>query len=718
MTSYPSFVPKKHSSAKRNIQSAKAMLWPALAGLLMLSAPLSGQRGQETPSAYSRWTHGPSQAESTFPIGVWLQSPENAARYKAAGVNFYVALWQGPTEAQLKALKAADMPVICEQNAVGLAHREDPGIIGWMHGDEPDNAQAITDPATGKQSYGPCVPPSRIVADYARIRAADPTRPILLNLGQGVANDAWIGRGAGAKLEDYATYVGGGDLISFDVYPVTGLDRADSENFLWYVPKGVDRLTKWTAGRKPVWNCIECTQIGSDRKPTPHQVRAEVWMSLIHGSKGLIYFVHQFKPAFNEHALLDDPAMLAEVTAINRGIQSLAPALNSPTIENAATVVSSAPETPIDIMVKRKGQYLYLMSALTPCLADALPNAQEVQSYRSTRHGAQKSASHPDARRDAAHGSKLLTEFRKSFERPHVPLKPAFVSSETRNGLLYEKLTVASEAGVRVPLLVVSKAGVASRRPAVVCLHGLGGNKEGFTGSLEEFARRGFVGVALDARYHGDRAGNLSQAMIDSFRTGREHPYIWDTVWDTWRVLDYLQTRRDVDRNRLGVMGISLGGHTTWMVSADPRVKAVVPCISVCSWRWQIEHEGYVQRVRNVQGAFDAVVKDMGEQTVTPRVVATAWEHWLPGIPSRWDCQDILGAMAPRPLLILGGDTDPVAPLEGTMVAFNVIEKAYARTHAADNLQMIIAAHSGHTVTAEHNRAMYAWFERWLTPIQ
>jgi len=40
-------------------------------------------------------------------------------------------------------------------------------------------------------------------------------------------------------------------------------------------------------------------------------VRAEVWMALIHGSKGLIYFVHQFKP-FNEHALLDDPALLAD----------------------------------------------------------------------------------------------------------------------------------------------------------------------------------------------------------------------------------------------------------------------------------------------------------------------------------------------------------------------------------------------------------------------
>ncbi len=321
-----------------------------------------------------------------------------------------------------------------------------------------------------------------------------------------------------------------------------------------------------------------------------------------------------------------------------------------------------------------------------------------------------------DSRHAAPNSAKLLAAFRKSFERPHVPLAPIVVSEEMQEGLRVEKVTVASEAGVRVPVLIVSKPGEGSRRPAVVCLHGLGGRKEDFTGSLKEFARRGFVGVAVDARYHGDRTGNLSQAMIESFRTGKEHPYLWDTVWDTWRVLDYLQTRSDVDKNRLGVMGISLGGHTTWMVSADPRVKVAVPCISVCSWRWQLAHEGYGQRVRNLQGAFDAVRKDMGETEITPKVVATAWEHWLPGIPSRYDCQDILGAMAPRPLLILGGDSDPVAPLEGTREAYAVIEKAYDHAHAADHLQMIIAEHSGHAVTAEHYKALYAWFDRWLKP--
>lgn len=114
----------------------------------------------------AQWKKGLPQDPGYFPIAVWLQSPANAARYKAAGINLYVGLWEGPTEAQLAALKAAKMSVICDQNTVGLAHRDDPTIVGWMHGDEPDNAQPITDPVTGKKGYGPCIPPVRIVADY------------------------------------------------------------------------------------------------------------------------------------------------------------------------------------------------------------------------------------------------------------------------------------------------------------------------------------------------------------------------------------------------------------------------------------------------------------------------------------------------------------------------------------------------------------------------
>ena len=307
-----------------------------------------------------------------------------------------------------------------------------------------------------------------------------------------------------------------------------------------------------------------------------------------------------------------------------------------------------------------------------------------------------------------------LQAFRASFERPRCPLAPEVASTETKDGLLREKVWISSQEGTRVPFMVVRAAGEPRRLPVVICHHGLGGKKEGMAAYTDDLARRGFVGVAIDARYHGDRAGDVQAAMGEAFKSGKEHPYLWDTVWDTWRVMDYLETRPDVDRERVGVMGISLGGHTTWMVSADPRVKVAVPCIAVCSWRWQLEHEGYTQRVKNLSAAFDVVKTELGEKEVTPKVVAAAWHRWLPGIPEKYDCQDVLSAFAPKPLLILNGDSDPVAPLEGVKLAVSDIEKAYHRAGAPDHLRVIIAEKSGHTVTAVQRDAMFEWFDRWL----
>lgn len=330
-----------------------------LAGLL--GGCLLTQAGgpESAASAPARFANAPALSDpGFFPIAVWLQNPSRAAAYRKAGFNLYVGLWRGPTEDQLAALKAAGLRVICDQNAVGLRHRDDPTILGWMHGDEPDNAQRRPD----GQGYGPPIPPERIVADYRRLRAADPTRPVLLNLGQGVAWDGWRGRGVRtAHPEDYAEYVQGGDIVSFDIYPACHRSP-EVAGKLWYVARGVERLSAWAGPGRRVWNCIECTHIQNpDARATPEQVRAEVWMSLIHGSRGLIYFVHEWQPRFNEAALLDDPAMLAMVTRINRRIASLARVLNAPSTPELARV-EAAPSGRIAMMVKHVGGTLHLFA--------------------------------------------------------------------------------------------------------------------------------------------------------------------------------------------------------------------------------------------------------------------------------------------------------------------------------------------------------------------
>jgi hypothetical protein len=318
---------------------------------------IGGEAVASTP--YVQWENGPDHDDGFFPIAVWLQNPRNAARYRQAGINTYIGLWRGPTEQQLAELKSAGMKVICGQNEVGLKHIDDETIVGWMHGDEPDNAQSL---GAGR-GYGPPIPAENIVADYNKIRRADPSRPVLLNLGQGVAWDGWYGRGVRTNHpEDYPEYVKGCDIASFDIYPAVH-SSPQVAGKLWYVAKGVERLAAWTEGKKTVWNCIECTRIQNPKtKATPREVRCEVWMSIIHGSMGLIYFVHEWEPRFNESALLSDAEMLSAVTATNKQIHDLAPVLNSPTMPKAADVKSDNEQVPVGFMVKRHKGWLYVFA--------------------------------------------------------------------------------------------------------------------------------------------------------------------------------------------------------------------------------------------------------------------------------------------------------------------------------------------------------------------
>ena len=238
----------------------------------------------------------PIRRSRVFPIGVWLQQPRDAAHYKAAGINLYVGLWQGPTARQLAALKKAGMRAITMQNKLGPDPRYRDTIVGWLHQDEPDNAQAHNPKWLTKWlGYGAPVSPKKIAAASRRILAADATRPMFLGLGQGVAWDGWRGRGSRINHpEDYPAYVRSGDIVAFDIYPIGHPDKAISGR-LEYVARGVSRLVEWSRDGQRVWNTVAASGIHVDRiKLTPSQLRSQVWMSLIHGLRGIVYFVHLF----------------------------------------------------------------------------------------------------------------------------------------------------------------------------------------------------------------------------------------------------------------------------------------------------------------------------------------------------------------------------------------------------------------------------------------
>lgn len=308
---------------------------------------------------YSGWVNGPRHDADFFPIAVWLQSPHRAEQFKQAGINVYVGLWKGPTAEQLSALKTAGMKVVCDQNDLALGSPDRDIIIAWMHGDEPDNAQ----PLPNKAGYGPPISPEKIVDDYVQLQKRDPSRPVLLNLGQGVAYDDYIGRGVRRNHpEDYPQYIRGADIVSFDIYPAVH-DKPEVAGKLEYVAKGVKRLREWANESQIVWNCIEASRISNVAvKPTPAQIKTEVWMSIIHGSRGIIYFVHQFEPNFREASLLDDPELLSAVTAINRRVQQLSSVINSPSTIDAIKIAPTTSRDEIAYVNKTKEGKAFTLS--------------------------------------------------------------------------------------------------------------------------------------------------------------------------------------------------------------------------------------------------------------------------------------------------------------------------------------------------------------------
>ncbi|SKB38040.1 alpha-amylase family protein [Daejeonella lutea] len=299
-----------------------------------------------------------------FPIAVWLRSTSNAQAYKSNGINMYIGLWRALDQKQLSELKTANMKVICRPNTFGMANLQEASIYAWMHDDEPDNAQL--NKVTKK--YDPCIDPALIINGYEEIKKKDPSRPVYLNLSQGVAWQNWYGRGTCTGNTDMYKvanngYLKGCDIASFDIYPVNNSDAETKDN-LFYVAKGIDNLNMWSEGKKPVWCWIETTAIHpkSLRKPPPAEVKAEVWMALIHGAKGIGYFCHSFKEPQDEAALLHDKDMIAAIKVINTQITSLAGILNSPTTYLFASAASSNAATPVDIMTKRDKNAEYIFA--------------------------------------------------------------------------------------------------------------------------------------------------------------------------------------------------------------------------------------------------------------------------------------------------------------------------------------------------------------------
>lgn len=329
--------------------------------------------------------------------------------------------------------------------------------------------------------------------------------------------------------------------------------------------------------------------------------------------------------------------------------------------------------------------------------------------------------------------AQVKADFLKLLDRPMVPLEVHVGGpSPSIPGLNCERVDFATEKHPdgtleRVPALVVRPEGLnaGERRPAVIVLHGTGGTKEGLRPWLERLAHRGFVAVAIDGRYHGERAHGekgtwmYNEAIVRAWRSKsgepQAHPFYFDTCWDVWRTVDYLQTRPDVDPGRIGLVGISKGGIEAWLAGAvDERIKVTVPAISVQSFRWSLEHERWQARANTIKEAHQAAARDLGEEAVNARVCRELWSKIIPGILDEFDGPSMLRLFAGRSLLILNGQRDPNCPLEGAEIAFKAAGTAFHEAGADDHFRVMVAKDIGHATTKDQEAVAVDWFARWL----
>jgi len=292
-----------------------------------------------------------------FPVGVWLQPAGPAPAYKKMGVNVYVGgvdSYPRPKDkAFLDVLHKQGLYAICPYKKQYVEERllEHPAFIGWMFGDEPDNV----DSKTGQVIHTP----EALLSDFARIRRDDATHRVYLNLGQGVANERFVGRAA--TDEQYAQYPRACDIISFDVYPCNSISP-NGPNRLHLMAKGIDRLRKWADPHKRVWCWIEANKIhkGGGRAPTPDEVKTMIWMALVHGADGYGFFCHSWAGKRMKAAGIE-PEMQAALAKVNAEVHTLARVLNSATVQSGATV-KTALGSRVDVLVKKHGGATYVFA--------------------------------------------------------------------------------------------------------------------------------------------------------------------------------------------------------------------------------------------------------------------------------------------------------------------------------------------------------------------
>lgn len=187
---------------------------------------------------------------------------------------------------------------------------------------------------------------------------------------------------------------------------------------------------------------------------------------------------------------------------------------------------------------------------------------------------------------------------------PTIPLEARVVELKDEGDTARRKIVFRGARGYLVPGYLEVRKDFEPPYPCVLLVHGWSGDKEswwrdgGYTSggnARKALLDRGFAVFALDAQAHGDRIAENDYAPVNDYNEPGAPPrknyftlrdIITQTILDYRRGLDYLASREDIDMDRIGIVGYSMGGfHAVSLMAVEPRIKAAVGCVVPVSWR-------------------------------------------------------------------------------------------------------------------------------------
>jgi dienelactone hydrolase len=260
-----------------------------------------------------------------------------------------------------------------------------------------------------------------------------------------------------------------------------------------------------------------------------------------------------------------------------------------------------------------------------------------------------------------------------------------------------EKLHYQSRPRLYVTANLYRPKKVEGRLPAVlyVCGHGgvkkdgvSYGNKVHYQHHGAWFARNGYVCLTIDSLQLGEIEGiHHGTYRYDMWWwNNRGYTPAGVEAWNCIRALDYLQSRDDVDPERIGVTGRSGGGVYSWWISSiDERIQAAVPVAGIT------DLENHV-----IDGCVEGHCDCMF-------MVNTY----------RWDYPLVAALVAPRPLMIANTDQDRIFPLDGVVRTNNKARKVYELCGSGSELGLTITP-GPHKDTQELRVPAFHWLNRHL----